>query len=154
MTENQSTQAAINDFLSQRTLAVVGVSRSGKKFGNAVVKELAAKGYTVLPVNPNAHEIEGTRCYASLRDLPTKVDGIVTVVPPAETARVVREAHQAGVPRVWMQQGSDSAEAISFCRQSGMQEVHGECILMFAPDALFFHRAHRFVRGLFGKNPR
>ena len=152
--EPKTTKNAATDFLSHRTLAVVGVSRSGKKFGNAVVKELTAKGYRVVPVNPNASDIGGTRCYPSLQRIPEKIDGVVTVVPPAETSRVVREAHDAGITRVWMQQGSESAEAISFCRDHGMQEVHGECILMFAPEASFPHRTHRFIRGMFGKNPR
>ena len=147
------TKETIDDFLTQRTLALVGASRSGKKFGNAVLRELTAKGYRVLPVNPNAREIQGSRCYPSLRELPETVGGVVIVVPPAKTEEVVREAREAGIPRVWMQQGAESAGAIDFCRQNGMEEVHGQCILMFAPDAAFPHRAHRFIRGLFGRLP-
>ncbi len=151
--ETKSSKAAVNEFMNQRILALVGVSRTGKQFGNAVLKELTARGYRVFPVNPHTGDIQGTRCYPSLRDLPEKVGGVVTVVPPVETPKVVREAHETGITRVWMQQGSESTEAISYCRENGMQEVHGECILMFAPGTGFPHRAHRFVLGLFGKLP-
>ena len=148
-----NSKAVVDEFLSQRTLAVVGASRNPRKFGNAVLRELNAKGYKVFPVNPNAREVLGSKCYPTLKDLPERVGGIVVVVPPAETERVVREAKDAGISRVWMQQGAESDTAITFCRQNGMQEVHGECILMFAPEAAFFHRAHRFVKGFFGRLP-
>jgi hypothetical protein len=53
-----ASKAAVSDFLAQRTLAVVGASRKGSKFGNTAYKELKAKGYKVIPVNPHAEIIE------------------------------------------------------------------------------------------------
>jgi predicted CoA-binding protein len=64
----------------------------------------------------------------------------------------VQEAAQAGIKRVWMQQGAESQEAIRFCEQNGMSTVHGECIMMFA-EPLGFHGIHRFVWRLLGKLP-
>ena len=148
-----TTRAAVEDFLSQRTLAVVGASRDGKKFGNKVYKDLIAKGYQTYPVNPNAETVEGQPCYPSLSALPEPVDGLVCVVPPRVTERVVREAAEAGVSRVWMQQGSESEEAIRFCEENNISVIHGECILMFAEPTEFGHRAHRWVWGLLGKLP-
>jgi uncharacterized protein len=136
----------ISDFLSQRKMALVGISRSGRKFGNAVLRELTAKGYTLYPVHPQAPAIDGRPCFASLRTLPEKVGGVIIVVSPAETEKVVLDAAQAGITRVWMQQGSESAAAIRCCEQNGIQPVSGECILMFAEPAAFFHRAHRWFR--------
>jgi uncharacterized protein len=148
------TKAVVDDFLTQRTLAVVGASRDPKKFGNMVYKDLRAKGYRVFPVNPNADAIEGDRCYPSLSALPEPVGGVLVVVPPAETERVTREAAQAGIRRVWMQQGAESEAAIRFCEANGIAAVHGECILMFARPLAFFHRPHRWVWGLLGKLPK
>ena len=88
----QSTKAAVENFVGQHKLAVVGVSRDTKKFGNAAYKALKEKGYQVYPINRNVETIEGDRCYASLGVLPEKVDGVLIVVPPTETERVVREA--------------------------------------------------------------
>jgi predicted CoA-binding protein len=144
----------IDEFLNQRTLAIVGVSRSGKKFGNAVLRDLTGKGYRLFPVNPNAQVIDGNHCYPNLQSLPEPVGGVVAVVPPRETERVVREAHEAGINRVWMQQGAESESAIEYCKDHSMGEVHGECILMFAQPTAVPHRIHRFFRGLFGKLPR
>jgi hypothetical protein len=144
----------VNDFLSLRNLAVVGVSRSGKKFGNSVFKELKNKGYNVFPVNPGASEIEGEQCYANLKLLSGKVDGAVFIVPPFETEKLVVEANFAGIKNIWMQQGAESKSAISYCANNNINVVYGECILMFAEPAAFFHRAHRFVNGVFGRLPR
>jgi predicted CoA-binding protein len=147
------TKHAVDDFLAQKTLAIVGVSRSGKKFGNSVLKELSAKGYRVIPVHPAATHLEGVTACPSLTALPQKPGGLIVVVRPSEAARVVRDAAAAGITRVWLQQGSDSPEAIRFCTDHGISVVHGHCILMFAEPAAFFHRAHRFVRGLMGRLP-
>lgn len=149
-----TTKAAVKDFLDQRTLAVVGVSRGGKKFGNTAYKELKAKGYQVFPVNPHVDAIDGDRCYSSLSALPEPVGGVLIVVPPRETEQVVRDAAAAGIRRVWMQQGAESQAAIQFCEERGISAIHGECILMFAEPAAFYHRLHRWVWRLLGKLPQ
>lgn len=148
-----TSRARIDAFLGQQTLALAGVSRGGGKFGNAVLKDLSAKGYEILPVHPAAEEIDGVRCHPSLAALPKPVGGLVLVVPPSQTERLVREAHEAGIRRVWMQQGAESAEALRFCEQHGIEAVHGECIMMFA-EPRGFHRFHRWLWGLLGRLPK
>ena len=148
-----TSKAAVADFVSQRKLAVVGVSRQGKKFGNFAFRELRSKGYELFPVHPQTETIEGERCYSSLSSLPEPVDGVLIVVPPAQTEQVVRDAAAAGIRRVWMQQGAESPAAIKFCQESGIQEVHGECILMFTEPLAWWHRAHRWAWKLLGKLP-
>jgi predicted CoA-binding protein len=78
----------------------------------------------------------------------------VIIVPPAETEKVVREADAAGIQHVWMQQGAESDEAIQYCQEHGLKEVHGECIMMFAPPVNSVHRWHRGAWKLFGKLPK
>jgi predicted CoA-binding protein len=143
--DTKNSRTDVDDFLRQRTLAVVGVSRSGKKFGNVIYRSLREKGYTLIPVHPAAETLEGDRCAPSLRHLPQAVGGVVLVVPPAETERIAREAHEAGIRRVWMQQGAESPAAVQFCREHGMSVISGECLLMFAEPAEWVHRAHRWV---------
>ena len=77
----------IEDFISQRSLAVVGISRGGKGFGNMAMRELKARGYTLYPIHPSAETLEGEACYPNLGALPEKVGGVLVVVPPAQTAR-------------------------------------------------------------------
>ncbi len=148
------TKAAVDAFLAQKNLAVVGVSRKGGKFGNTIFKELKGKGYRVYPVNPQAETINGERCYASVRDLPQPMDGIVVVVPPAQTEVVVQDAAEAGIERIWIQQGAESEKALRFCEERGLKVIHGECILMFADPKAFHHKLHRWIWGLFGKLPQ
>ncbi len=146
-------QKTIDDFLGQESFAVVGVSRTGKKFGNTVFNMLRSKGLTVYPVNRGAKTIEGIACYARLRDLPKRVDGVVAVVPPAETELLVKEAAELGIRRIWMQQGSESTKAIQFCEQYGMKAVHGRCIMMFSEPVLSMHKFHKWALKLLGKLP-
>jgi len=148
-----TSMAAVNDFLSQRSLAVVGVSRAGKKFGNSIFTTLKERGYKVFPVNPNADNVEGERCYHSLGELPEKVGGVVICVPPAQTEKVVHDAFESGIGRVWMQQGADSYAALRFCEKNEMSVVHGHCVLMFAEPVKSVHRVHRWVWKLIGKYP-
>jgi uncharacterized protein len=148
-----TSRQTVSDFLAQRKLALVGMSRKRGKFGNAVHKELTARGYTVYPVHPEAGEIDGHRCWPDLASLPEPVGGLVVVVPPPQAEEVVRDAARTGIPRVWMQQGSESPGAIQFCEEQGIAAVHRECILMFVEPAAFVHRAHRWVWGILGKLP-
>jgi predicted CoA-binding protein len=147
-------RATIDEVLSHKRVALVGVSRSGKKFGNAVLKELVPKGYAVRPVHPEAQELGGLPCVRSLAELAGEVEAAVLVTPPAETEKLVQEAAAAGIRNVWIQQGAESEAALRFCEEQGLCAVHGECILMFAEPAGVPHRIHRWFRKVFGRMPR
>jgi len=147
------TKATVDDFLVGRTWAVVGASRDPKKFGSAAYRELK-KTYRLIPVNPKAETIDGDRCYPSLQTLPEPVDGVLIMVPPSQTEQVVRDAHAAGIRRVWMQQQTESESAIRYCHENGISVVYGECILMHAANTAFYHKMHRWVRGMTGKLPK
>jgi hypothetical protein len=149
-----TSKAAVQDFVAQRKLALVGASGKKAKFGNFALKDLRAKGFKIFPVHPQAHTIEGEPCYPSIAALPEPVDGVLVVVPPAQTEQVVRDAAAAGIRRVWMQQGAESPAAIQFCAEHNISAVHGECILMFTEPAAWFHRAHRWVWKALGKLPK
>lgn len=148
-----TSKAVMDDFYAQKTLAVAGVSRNPQKFGNMVYRDLKAKGYTVYPINPNAQTIEGAPCFPNLAALPAQVGGLIVTTPPAQTDQIVRDAAQAGIKRVWLQQGSESPAAIKFCQDNGIQVVFGECVFMYAEPVPWFHKIHRFVNAVSGKKP-
>ena len=142
-----TTRATIDAIVAQPALAIVGMSRSGKKFGNAAYRELSGKGYRVYPIHPGAPTIDGHPSYASFADLPEPVDAALVVVPPAQSSQVVREAAAAGIHYVWLQQGAESADVLKVCEELGIHTVAGECILMFAqPRGI--HKLHKWLRGL------
>ena len=143
----------VEEFLAQKKIAVVGVSRKKTKFGNMIYKELKQKGYQVFAINPHINNYEGDTCYPDLFSIPGKIDAAVINVPPAQTEKVVRDAKQAGINKVWLQQGSQSDEAVNYCEENGIDCVSNECILMFAQPSAFIHRAHKWVWGVLGKLP-
>ena len=142
-----STQTA-DKFLEGPALALVGASRSGKKFGNLALKTLASKGYRVYPVHPSAESIDGVKCYAKLSELPESVSAVIVVVPPQQAVNVIRHAHDAGLNRVWLQQGSESPEVLQLCKELGVDVVAGECVLMFAHPTSY-HKVHALLRRFF-----
>ncbi len=142
---------AVVDFLQAKRLAIVGVSRSGKKFGNAIYTDLKNRGYQLFIVHPEAKEINGERCYASLAELKGQVDGVMVCVSPKQAAQVVRDAAAAGLKNVWLQMGADSAEALQAAKEVGLTPVTGKCILMYAGPVKGFHSWHRGFAKLFGQ---
>jgi uncharacterized protein len=148
-----ASKESVDNFLMCKNFAVVGVSRKKTKFGNAVYREFKKKGINVYGVNPNMETIEGDKCYKNLYELEGKIDGIVNVVSPSQTLDVVKEANSIGVKNIWMQQGSESDEAIKYCQDNGIIEVHKECILMFAEPVGSIHKVHKWFWKVLGRLP-
>jgi hypothetical protein len=145
---------AIEDFLNQKSIAVVGVSRNKTKFGNAIFTELVNRNYNVYPVNPNLNTFEGRKCYASLKDLPQGVECAILSVKPEEAKKIVVDAKEAGIKRIWFQQGCKSDEAICFCKENSINEIHNQCILMHAEPVVSIHKFHRWLWKLIGQFPK
>jgi len=124
----------LEKFLDKKNvLAVAGASRDKNKYGYKIYKALLNIGYKVYPVNPNTKEIDGNPCYPSLMSVPKKPDVVITVVPPAITEKIVEEAKELGIKKVWMQPGSESEKAIKFCKQNNIEVVARMC---FVADGL------------------
>lgn len=140
----------IDRFLAQRHIAVVGVSRDPKQFANAVYRQLRTDGRSVYPVNATAGgaPLEGDPSFERLAEVPHPLDGVVVMVAADRAADVVREAIDAGVPRVWLHKGvgrgSVSDEAVALCREHGIEVVDGACPMMFDEPVAAVHRVHRF----------
>jgi predicted CoA-binding protein len=142
---------AIQDFIRGKRIAVVGVSRSGKKFGNTACAELQRRGYQVFVVHPEAREIDGQRCYPNLTALQGQVDGVLVCVPSTQAEAVMREAVQIGLKNIWLQQGAESPEVLAAAQGLGVMPVSGKCILMYAQPVRSFHAFHRVIAKVFGQ---
>lgn len=141
--------SAIQDFLAQRHIAIVGVSRDTKAFANVVFRQMAGKGYDVIPVNPGAIELEGRKCYASVRHVPDPLDGVIVMVNPGAALAVIDDCVFREVPRVWLHRGAGegavSDGAVATCRAHGIEVVDGACPLMFLDHPAVIHRLHRLI---------
>ena len=121
----------IDDFLAQGPWAVAGASTNRAKYGNKVLRCYQQHGREVYAVNPHESEIEGAECFASVSDLPADVVALSIITPPAVTERIVREAAQRGIRKLWMQPGAESAEAIDLAEELGLSVIAGgPCLLV------------------------
>ncbi len=146
--------ADIHSFLETREFAVAGVSRDPKKFGRRVYEHLRENGYQIYPVNPNAELLNGEKCYRSIAELPAEVDRIYIVTPADQTAESVRQSLDRGIRNIWIQQRSESPEAIDLINGREVNLIHNECIFMFAEPVKGGHAFHRFFSRLFGSYPK
>lgn len=146
---------AAQEFLAQKRIAVAGVSRKGDAAANAIYKKLRSAGYEVFPVNPNAAEVEGDKCYPTLTAIPGGVDGVVIGTAPSAAAQLVRECGALGIKRVWMHrsfgQGSVDDEAVRLCRELGLSVIPGSCPMMFCEPVDVAHQCMRWFLRVSGK---
>ncbi len=141
----------IEEFVQSKRIALMGASRTGKKFGNAIADELKLKGYEVFLVHPEAKEISGKTCYPNLAALKDQVDAVVICLPPAKAKQAVKEVADAGIKKVWLQQGSQSPEVLAEAKELGLSPISGKCIMMYVEPVNSLHKWHRAFTKLFGQ---
>ena len=144
----------INKFLEPKKMAIAGVSRNPKKFGGAIFKELKEKGFDLYPINPNAIEIQGVKCYKLVEELPEHVSHLLIVTPRQETKNIAIAAVSRGIKMIWIQQKSDTPEAVKIIEDAGIPLIYKKCIMMFADPVQSFHKFHRFWVKTFGNYPK
>ena len=123
-------QDLIDEFIKQKKFAVVGATDNPQKYGHQIVKNLKDRGYEVYPINPRLKEVEGLVCYPALDGLPVKPDVVDFVVPPPATEEILKQCTELGLDRIWLQPGSESEAALSYCREHNMKVVHDVCVMM------------------------
>ena len=112
-----------------KTIAVVGLADSPLRPSYGVSHYMHSQGYRIIPVNPNIKEWEGEKAYASLLDVPEKVDIVNVFRRPEFVPDVVDQAIQIKAPAIWMQEGVVHEEAAKKARQAGIFVVMDLCIL-------------------------
>ena len=148
-----TTLKQINEFLDKQPIALVGASRNPKKFGYTAFKELKEKGMKIIPVNPKADEIMGEKSYPNVKMLPPEVRSIIVFTKKNQTASVIRDAKEKGIKQIWIQQMADSKEALDELKDSGINFITGECILMhYKPHSI--HKFHANLKKFFGRFPK
>ena len=153
-------EAKVNDFLSQKRIAIAGVSRNQSQHpaANLIYRRLKTSGHDVFAVNPHMQDFDGDRCYPDVSSIPGGVDGVVIVTRPDVTERVVHQCSDAGVRRVWMHQSlaggsSVSPAAVEYCRQHDISVIAGACPMMYGDGVDFGHTCMRWILKLKGGLP-
>jgi hypothetical protein len=112
-----------------KTIAVVGLSCNPLRPSHGVSAYMQSHGYRIIPVNPNIEECLGEKAYASLLDVPDKIDIVNIFRRPEFVEAVVDQAIQLNVPAIWMQEDVIHERAADKARKAGMFVVMDRCIL-------------------------
>jgi len=112
-----------------RTIAVVGLSNKPLRPSHGVSAYMQTQGYRIIPVNPEIHGSLGEKAYASLLEVPEKIDIVNIFRRPEFVEEVVDQAIHLKLPVIWMQEGVINEKAAQKARQSGIFVVMDRCIL-------------------------
>lgn len=151
----------VETFLTQKNIAVVGVSDKRDTGCNLAYKKFKENGYQVYPVNPRISSYEGETCYPDLKSIPVKPDAVFILSNPKVTDQIVQQCVDLGVRHVWMHcmmgvkpglaagMTSVSQSAVEMCQANGIQVIPGTCPNQYLkPD--FAHNMMRGMWRLFG----
>ncbi len=111
-----------------RTIAMVGLSADWYRPSYFAAKYLQEHGYRVIPVNPKYAEILGEKAYASLLDIPDKIDVVDLFQRPDRVPAFVDDAIAIGAKVVWMQLGIVNEAAAAKARAAGLEVVMDHCM--------------------------
>jgi predicted CoA-binding protein len=140
-----ATRAAIDEFLGYKRLALMRLSKNTVVRGVLMDEELRPKGYEVTVVY-----LDDSTGGPTLSGVKDKVEGVIIAVPKNQAEKAVEAAIAAGIPRIWLQAGSETPAAIALCEQNQTAVVSGECVLMYAEPVSSFHKFHRWLWKTFG----
>lgn len=112
-----------------KTIAVVGLSSDPSRPSYGVAGYMRSRGYTVIPVNPNETEVFGDKSYATLADVPGKIDLVDIFRRSSEAGKAVDEAIAVDAKAVWLQEGVIDAAAASRAHDAGLLVVMDRCWL-------------------------
>ncbi|MCM5570949.1 CoA-binding protein [Burkholderiaceae bacterium FT117] len=113
---------------TNRTIAVVGLSADWFRPSYFAAKYMQEHGYRIVPVNPKYPEILGERCYASLLDIPEKVDMVDVFRRTEDVLPIARQAIEIGAKTLWQQLGVVNLEADRLAREAGLDSVMDRCV--------------------------
>lgn len=112
-----------------KAIAVVGLSNDPLRPSHAVSAYIQSHGYRIIPVNPRIESSLGEKAYASLLDVPQKIDIVNIFRRPEFVEEVVEQAIRLKVPAIWMQEGVIHEKAAEKARKAGIFVVTDRCIL-------------------------
>lgn len=140
-------ESFFNDF---HDLAVIGLSRESGGFSRKAYEFLKSEGYRLYPVNPHTDNIDGDKCYLSLKEIP-RVEAAIFFTKPEITKQMLPICQQKGIQNLWFQFGSFNSEVISAAEKLGLKPV-SSCVFLHHPNSKFPHNIHRFINGFFSKD--
>jgi len=125
---NPTDQDLIALLTGATTIAMVGASSNPDKASYGIMQKLQKAGYRVIPVNPRETEILGERSYASLADIPERIDIVDVFRRPEDTPSIADDAVKIGAKALWLQTGISNEDAAARASAGGLTVVMDTCI--------------------------
>jgi hypothetical protein len=120
----------ITEVLKQaKTIAVVGLSNNPMKPSYDVSQYMQRHGYRIIPVNPGVQSVLGEKAYASLDEVPEKIDIVNVFRRPVYVPAIVDDVIRLKLPVLWLQETVVHEPAAEKARQAGVFVVMDRCIL-------------------------
>ncbi len=128
MSDNTDINALRRILRSCKTIAVVGLSANWYRPSYFAAKYMQEHGYRIFPVNPSYKEVLGEKCYASVRDIPEKIDIVDCFRKSEDIEPLADDAIAVGAKVLWMQLGVVNEKAAEKARKAGLEVVQDRCV--------------------------
>jgi predicted CoA-binding protein len=131
MKQDSHSDSELKEIYQLKNIAVVGISTKIEKAGHFVPKYLIEHGYNVIPVNPTIPEVFGRKPYASIADIPEKIDIVDIFRKSEDIPPVIDDAMKKKneIKVIWMQEGIYNEEAEKKAKENGMDVVYNRCMM-------------------------
>lgn len=106
-----------------KTVAVLGASADRGKFSNKAVRAYAAKGWDVYPVNPKGGMIEGRSAFASIKDIPVKLDRVTVYLPPPVAVAALADIAAVAPGELYINPGAESDDLVEKAKALGLHPI-------------------------------
>ncbi len=128
LTDTLSDSDKIQLLQNARTIAVVGLSPRPKRPSHRVAKRMQQFSYKIVPVRPAVDRVLGEKAYASILDLPMKVDLVNVFRASRFVPAIVQQCIECGIPAIWLQEGIYHEQAAQAAKDAGISMVMNLCI--------------------------
>ncbi len=151
-------KAQVENFFSNKKMVMIGMSRNPKDYTRNLSRDLTVRGYEIYPVNPNASEIEGKRCYSNVASVDAEVNAALIFTKGETLSANLDEAVNKGIKHIWLNFDKPLTPVlkgkVEKYGEQGINIIHGFCPYMFIENPQFFHKLHRFFVKRFGAFPK
>ena len=129
MEQDSHSDKQIIEFLSFKTVAVIGMSKHSSKAAHYVPKYLLDNGYDITPVNPTADKILEINCYDSISEINGPIDIIDVFRPSDQISSIIQDCIEKKPKVIWLQEGIHDFESEELARKAGILVVFNRCML-------------------------
>lgn len=116
------------EMLEKKKWAVVGVTEKKNRWGYKIWNKLKEHNYQTYGINPNYEELDGEKIYASVTEVPDKIDVLNMVVAPKISINILDEAKAANIEYIFFQPGTYNKKVIEKASSLGFKYLIDDCI--------------------------